>query len=126
MTKQAVQRAQTPAGQATKGDHVEPAPQLSVAGYLAGNWSGQSDGSIAVIVNPGATALQLMAWCWGELMSVAAASAALAESTTTLDIDHHNRIYMHRLPPVVDVMERAILMLQSAGLSSGPSSRTLE
>lgn len=79
-----------------------------VHGYLAGNWLGCNDATPAVILNPDAQPLDLLAWCWGELESLNAAGAALAAGGASSCGDAFEPVFLHRLPSVRNVLEHVI------------------
>lgn len=80
-------------------------------GYLAENWIGlnEPDTVPAVIVNPDATPLALLAWCWGEAKHLSDISALLCASG---EVDPG--IFYHRLPGLTAALEHAIERLRKA------------
>lgn len=83
-------------------------------GYLAQNWLGTNDKTPALIVNPEASPLDMLAWIGGELFSLEAAGHALgdmASGDSTIDVDQFTAIFMHRLEPVARVLDLALCEL---------------
>ena len=80
----------------------------AVLGYLAQNWTELNEHTPAVIVNPAARPLDLMAWCWGELMALQAAADALASDADDINKGDFSALIVHRLDPLVNVFELAM------------------
>lgn len=97
-------RAQSKAVKAGAAVLQSPQAPLPAMGYLASNWPCVNAENPAVIVNPKACALDLLAWCWGEVQSL----HALA---TALDGEEVAMLYLHRLGPLEEVMHQAITKL---------------
>lgn len=89
-----------------------PAPR--VIGYLAENWAGLNDKTPAVIVNPDATPMDQLAWCWGEAASLSRLSSLAVAAGKDFDFgDFHDLFYM-RLPALAGMLEYAIAHLARA------------
>lgn len=78
-------------------------PTPSVIGYLADNWSGYNADTAALIVNPNAGSLDLLAWCCGEVRSLQAAAQALS-AAGELELGDFLAVFLHRLDPLHNVM----------------------
>ena len=90
-----------------------------VMGYLASNWSGLNEATPAVIVNPAARPLDLLAWCWAELQSMQAAADALVCSPDDIKTGDFSAIIVHRIAPLTLVFEQALDQLLCAAKQSG-------
>ena len=85
-----------------------PTDYQPVMGYLVNNWQKLNGKTPAVVLNPEALPLDLMAWVWGELQSVMAASNALAAGTGEITKGDFSALIVHRLCPLVEVFEVAM------------------
>lgn len=96
---------------------------VSATGWLTDNWPAvteQIELQPPVIVNPRASVESVMAWCYGELVSLAATSSALSCGGEMLSPTEIGAIFRHRLEPLADVIGAMVGRLQSAALSSQP------
>lgn len=85
-------------------------------GYLSNNWDGfenDSDGP-ALIVNPNATPMDLLGWCWGEVCSLRSAASVLATAGELIEPGDMAAIFLQRLEPLTEVMRLAVSELHSA------------
>jgi hypothetical protein len=82
--------------------HVIP----KVTGYLADTWSAQT--REALIINPDARPVDLLAWCWGELESLRAAVSTLHAARGELNKDDFSALVFHRIEPMGAVLGLAI------------------
>lgn len=82
-----------------------------VHGYLAENWLDCNSETPAVILNPEALPLDLLAWCWAELESLNVAGAALAAGGAASCGEAFGPLFLYRLPSVRDVLEHVIKRL---------------
>lgn len=104
----------------TKKAFVTP---ISATGWLADNWvavTEQIKVQPPVIVNPQASVDSVMAWCYGELVSLAAVSSALSCVGEMLSPAEIGAIFRHRLEPLADVVGAMVGRLQPAARSSQP------
>lgn len=97
-----------PGGEAVQGREDGP---MAVQGYLAENWTHAANTRPAVIVNPEAKPLDLLAWCWGEVYSLRASIEALTCGTAPLEVSDLSAIFQHRMQPLSDVLDLAINQL---------------
>lgn len=79
------------------------------AGYLADNWPRLN--RPALLVNPDARPEDLLAWCWGELMSLIAAAQVASETHDNLSSGDVAAIFLHRLEPLGSMLDHAIQQL---------------
>lgn len=83
-------------------------------GYLADNWIGANK-TPALIVNPKASPIDLLAWIGGELNSLDAAARALADMAcgdgASLDFGQFEAVFLHRIAPVARVLDLALCEL---------------
>ena len=82
-------------------------------GHLAENFVGLQDNAPAVILNPDAHPLAVLAWCWGEVESLSKAagvyaSSAVAQGGVSDSGCAFNAIFTHRLQHLPRVMGLAI------------------
>lgn len=84
------------------------AKPINVLGYLAGNWPGINEENPALIVNPQASPLDLLAWCWGEAMSLEASALALTAFGAEIKSGELAAIFQHRLSPLANVLGAAV------------------
>lgn len=91
-----------------------------VLGYLAWNWPDCNADNPAVMLNPSAQPLDLLAWCWGELMSLTAVADALVAGDAEHCGDVFGPVFVQRLPAVRDVLEHAVnrLYAERASMSA--------
>lgn len=84
-------------------------------GHLAQNWLGANEAAPAMIVNPEASPIDLLAWVGGELRSLEAACNALADlaygEEANIGFFEFEAIFMHRLAPVARVLDLALCEL---------------
>lgn len=83
-----------------------------VCGCMADNWVLPIP---ALQVNPDASPVALLGWCYGEVASLSATALALSVSEVAMDGDEINAIFRHRLEPLEAVLEHAINLLRAAG-----------
>ena len=104
----------------TKAPTVAPCAPGSdaprVIGYLAENWPGLNENTPAVIVNPDASPLDQLAWCWGEAASLSRASSLAVAAGEVFDTADFADIFYMRLPALADMLEHAIRRLNRAEL----------
>ena len=81
---------------------------VPVMGHLAKNWTELNDRNPAVVLNPKAGPLDLMAWCWGELLSLNSAVDALQASTDDIDKGDFCALIVHRMDPLLGVFDLAM------------------
>lgn len=77
-------------------------------GHLAKNWPALNEIEPAIIVNPSASPLDVLAWCWGEVESLRHAIDAMGESGRSVDGDAISSVLFHRIAPLSQVMSNAI------------------
>lgn len=80
-------------------------------GYLAHNWSGFNTETAALVVNPQASLLELLGWCWGEIRSLQASAQAFDAASAAggiIEPRDFGAIFSHRLDPLVEVMTLAL------------------
>lgn len=83
-------------------------------GYLADNWFGANEDNPALIVNPDASPLDLLAWAGGELNSIEAAGdtlARIASGDSQMSVADFCAIFLHRIAPVARVLDVALTEL---------------
>ena len=85
-------------------------------GHLAENCVGLQDNAPAVILNPDAHPLAVLAWCWGEVESLSEAAGVYASAAAGRDgvVDQgcaFNAMFTHRLQCLPGVMGLAIQAL---------------
>lgn len=90
-------------------------------GNLAKNWPSLNTETPAIIVNPAASPLDVLAWCWGEVKSLRMAAEALSGSHESIDSDVVYAVFLHRLAPLSDVMCDAIQALAMSRKQDGHS-----
>jgi hypothetical protein len=84
-------------------------PSPRVTGYLAETWSDEAID--ALIVNPQARAVDLLAWCCGELQSMRAAVSFIHSSRGDIDRDDFSALMFHRMEPMAAVMSLVMTQL---------------
>ena len=82
-------------------------------GRLSENFMGLQDNAPAVILNPDAHPLAVLAWCWGEVESLSEAAGVYASAEAGRDGvadsgNAFNAIFTHRLQHLPRVMGLAI------------------
>jgi hypothetical protein len=65
-------------------------------GLLARNWGALNAQVPAIIVNPAASPLDVLAWCWGEVESLHQAARVFEN----MDSEAVSAIFLHRLAPL--------------------------
>ena len=85
-----------------------------VIGYSAENWIGLNEKTPAVIVNPDASPLDQLAWCWGEVASLNAAAMVVRLGGNDLEVEDFSAIFGMRLPALAAVLTDAIHRLYGA------------
>ena len=93
--------------------------QTPVMGYLAENFQGLNEKTPAVIVNPEARPLDLMAWCWAELQSMQAAADVMVCRHDDIKKGDISALILNRLAPLSLVFEKAMNQLYSDAKQSG-------
>ena len=85
---------------------AESISQTKVMSHMADNWPQSWERPGALILNPDAHHLELLAWCWSEVRSLlATGDACNASSISLIDLE---AMFFARLGPVVKVMNIAI------------------
>ncbi|MEO6319432.1 MAG: hypothetical protein ABIR56_02055 [Polaromonas sp.] len=87
--------------------HTTTTNQRPVMGHMAKNWVEFNEETPAVVLNPQAGPLDLMAWVWGELQSVHAAAYTLADARNGIEKGAFNALILHRIDPLLMVFEAA-------------------
>jgi hypothetical protein len=82
------------------------AANTKVTGYLAETWS--ADMIAALVINPKAKPVDLLAWCWGELESMRAAVSTLHAARGELNRDDFSAVIFRRIEPMSAVLGLAI------------------
>ena len=80
-------------------------------GHLAKNWPSLNASAPAIIVNPAASPLDVLAWCWGEVESLRAIVDVIGESGAGVDGNAVADVLLHRLAPLSAVRHDAIQAL---------------
>ena len=89
---------------------------VTTMGHLAENFVGLQDNAPAVILNPDAHPLAVLAWCWGEVVSLSEAACVYGSAAAMPDgVDDtgcaFNAMFTHRLERLPAVMGLAIQAL---------------
>ena len=84
---------------------------IPVLGYLAKNWPELNAHTPAVVINPQAQPLDLLAWCWGEVLSMQAAANVLASSSDDISKGDFSALIIHRMDAFSEVFEIAVSQL---------------
>lgn len=84
---------------------------IPVLGYLAKNWTELNAHAPAVVVNPEAQPLDLLAWCWGEFLSMQSAANVLADGSDDISRGDFSALIIHRMDAFSGVFEFAISRL---------------
>lgn len=84
---------------------------IPVLGYLAQNWPELNTHTPAVVMNPEAQPLDLLAWCWGEFLSLQSAANVLAGSSDSISKGDFSALIVHRMDAFSEVFEIAISQL---------------
>lgn len=91
--------------------------EVNPMGYLAGNWVGANNKTSALMVNPEASPIDLLGWIGGELRSLEASCNALSDlasgENTGIEFAEFEAIFIHRLAPVVRVLDLVLYELIS-------------
>lgn len=90
---------------------LTPQPAPNVCGCLADNWMFDMP---ALQVNPAASPVALLGWCWGELASLESTAEALGGAAAGLTGEGINAIFTHRLAPLCEVLNHAIDLINAA------------
>ena len=77
----------------------------NAVGHLACNWPESKNP--ALILNPKAQPLDLLAWCWGEIVSLESAVTVMSLNAE-IDKGDMDAIILHRLLPLSSVMTAAM------------------
>lgn len=75
-------------------------------GYLSRNWGALNSEAPAIVINPSASPLDLLAWCWGEVESLHQVAKVCDE--TGMDGEALGAVFLHRLAPLSAVFCDAI------------------
>lgn len=75
-------------------------------GYLSRNWGALNSEAPAIVINPAASPLDLLAWCWGEVESLHQVAKVCDE--TGMDGEALGAVFLHRLAPLSAVFCDAI------------------
>ena len=81
-------------------------PPVSVCGPLADSWGNHAP-SPAVIINPDAHPLDVLAWCMGELQSLRDVVLEITAFSDGLEANELHTIVGHRLAPLPKALEAA-------------------
>lgn len=107
---------------------TKPKTELRVLSYLAENWHLADELPPALVLNPEAHYLELLAWCWGEVQSLHASAKVMAHSECAIFANDISAIFLSRLGPLAEVMTVAIdtgmserVQPKSAGYATGAS-----
>lgn len=88
--------------------------EVNPMGFLADNWIGAQK-TPALIVNPKASPIDMLAWIGGELRSLEASCSALSDlvsgENAGIEFAEFEAIFIHRLAPVVRVFDLALCEL---------------
>ena len=89
--------------------------EMNPMGHLAQNWLGANEAAPAMIVNPEASPIDLLAWVGGELRSLEASCNALSDLASgegaSIGFAEFEAIVIHRLAPVSRVLDLALCEL---------------
>lgn len=89
--------------------------EVNPMGYLAGNWVDANSEVPALVVNPEASPIDLLAWVGGELLSLESSCNALAELASgresIIEFAEFEAVFVHRLAPIVRVLNVALCEL---------------
>lgn len=91
-------------------------PRPNVCGCMADNWMLDKP---ALQVNPEASPVALLGWCYGEVVSLRAVAAAVGSVECDLEADDMNAIFSHRLGPLVEVLRHAVDLLRDVEREAG-------
>jgi hypothetical protein len=83
------------------------AAPISVSGPMAENWSGPGETS-AVIVNREAPIVDVLAWCWGEIVALRSVVRLLTFDGNDIPANVVYETVGHHLDRLPDVLEAAI------------------
>lgn len=86
--------------------HTHPT-RTRVTGCMADNWNTLNESQPALIINPDASALDLLAWCWGEAASMEATAQMLVGGESELTAGDLSALFLHRLSPLVNALHHA-------------------
>lgn len=75
-------------------------------GHLSKNWGALNREEPAIIVNPAASPLDVLAWCWGEVESLHQVAKTCDEQG--MDGEALGAVFLHRLAPLSDVLSDVI------------------
>lgn len=85
-------------------------PGPNVCSCMADNWMLDIP---ALQVNPAASPVALLGWCYGELVSLESIAAALGSTDSRLSGEDVNAIFTHRLVPLREVLSHAIDLINA-------------
>ena len=85
-----------------------PTAQANVTSYLALNWASSYERPRALMVNPDAHHLELLAWCWGEVQSLLASADTCIAGASEMGTGDLSAIFVSRLGPLSEVMTLAL------------------
>ena len=86
-----------------------PQPGPNVCGCMADNWMIDMP---ALQVNPAASPVALLGWCYGELVSLESIAAALGSTDSRLSGEDVNAIFTHRLEPLTAMFRHVVGLLR--------------
>lgn len=86
---------------------IEARQNTEVVGFLAGNWPGYNEATPALVVNPAASPLDLLAWCWAEVQSLSVTVSSLSGSPNGIEPGDVSAILSHRLQPLANMLHQA-------------------
>jgi len=85
---------------------------------MAGNWIIGDDNN-AVILNNQARPVDVLAWCWGELVAMRSVLRMLTVSDTDIDPNVLYEVVGHHMAPLPEILSAAIDRLISDAKQEG-------
>ena len=98
---------------------MEKTPVTPVIGHLTQNWPDVNTRNPAIIVNPNASPLDLMSWCWAELRSMEAVCDVFVSGAQDIPIGDFSASIFYRIQPLTGVLEEAMRQLYRDAVQSG-------
>ena len=92
-------------------------PFTPVVGYLTSNWDSHDNRTPAVVMNPEASPVDVLVWCWAELESMLAAANVLMTAEDDINKGDFSALILYRLEPLLVVMEKTVGHLCQADLA---------
>jgi hypothetical protein len=92
-------------------------PVTPVMGYLTSNWNSHDNRTPAVVINPEASPVDVLVWCWAEMESMLAAVNVLMNAEGDINKGDFSALIFYRLDPLVAVMEKTVGHLCHADLA---------